>query len=247
MSKIGVQLYTLREQLEQDFVGTLKKVSDVGFRAVELHSYGGMTAEALRQVLDDLDLKAISSHVALSRLEEELPQVFEEAKVLGLEYLVCPWLPESRRQTAEDYAALTKTLKSVGEACKIQGLTLAYHNHDFEFVRFDGEFALDTLLKNTAADAVQAELDVYWIDKAGQNPSEYIARYAGRCDLLHVKDASKQDGSFESVGLGTLDFESIFATAAKSGVKWYIVEQDVCPGNPLDAIATSLAFVKQYV
>lgn len=247
MPNIAVQLYTVRDLMAEDFVGTLKKVADIGFKAVEFHDYGGMTASELRAVIDDLGLKALSSHVALTRLETDLPQVIEEAKTLGMEYIVCPWLPEDRRQTAADFAGLTESLKTIATACEQQGLTLAYHNHDFEFAKFDGEFVLDSLLKNTAAYGVQAELDVYWVAKAGQSPSEYIARYTNRCDLLHVKDASKTDGSFERVGSGTLDFESIFSTAVQAGVKWYIVEQDVCPGNPLDAIATSLAFVEKHV
>jgi len=247
MSNIAVQLFTLRDLLEKDFVGTLKKVADVGFEAVEFHHYGGMTASELRHVVDDLGLKPLSSHVALTRLEDDLPNVIEEAKVLGLEYVVCPWLPEARRQTAADFAKLIETLKTVATTCNENGLTLAYHNHDFEFAKFEDEFVLDTLLKNTAAYGVQAELDVYWIDRAGQSPSDYIARYTNRCDLLHVKDASKADGSFECVGSGTLNFDSIFSTANRAGVKGYIVEQAICPGNPLDAIATSLAYLQRWV
>ncbi|MFD1676983.1 sugar phosphate isomerase/epimerase family protein [Alicyclobacillus fodiniaquatilis] len=245
MPEIGLQLYTLRELMEQDFIGTLKKVAKIGYQAVEFHHFGGMTAKELRGVVDDLGLKPLSSHVALDRLEHELEQVISESVELGLEYVVCPWLPESRRETPEAIASLASVLEKIGARCQEAGLQFAYHNHDFEFAKVGDEFALDVLFANTSANHVQAELDLYWIKRAGQDPVAYIQKYKNRCDLLHVKDMSAKDGSFDTVGQGVLPWPDIFAAAEQAGAKWYIVEQDVCPGDPLESIQTSLQFLLQ--
>lgn len=247
MANIAVQLYTLRELLEQDFAGTLRKVAGAGYKAVELHTYGGLTPQALRSLLDELGLQAISAHVALDRIEHELDAVIEEAKAIGFGYIVCPWLPPERRQTKEDYTALTAVLAAASKKVAEAGLVLAYHNHDFEFAQYDGTFALDALFANTDPELVQAELDLYWIHRAGQDPVAYVNKYAGRLDLLHMKDASKDDGSFAEVGQGVLDWENIIPAAKDAGVKWYIVEQDVCKGDPLECIQTSLNFLKDRV
>ncbi|WP_067619756.1 sugar phosphate isomerase/epimerase family protein [Alicyclobacillus acidiphilus] len=247
MTEIGVQLYTLRDLLAKDFVGTLRKVSEIGYRAVELHHYGGLEPTELRKVLDDLNLRPVSSHVALNRFESELDQVIDEAKAIGLEYLVCPFLPQERRQSKADYEALAGILAKAAQACKAAGIKLGYHNHDFEFETFDGTTALDLLLTALESEGVQMELDVYWAHKAGYQPTEFLRRYAGRADLLHAKDMSKETGAFETVGKGVLDWNSLFEAASAAGVKYYIVEQDVCPGDPLESIAASLAFLQEHL
>lgn len=245
MAEIGLQLYTLRDLMAEDFVGTLKKVSDIGFRAVELHHYGGLTPTELKRLLDDLGLRAVSSHVALTRLEDEMDVVIDEAKSIGLEYIVCPYLPEERRGSKADYDALIAILGKAADACNAAGLKLAYHNHDFEFTTFDGTPALDLLLGALEPKGAQMELDVYWAHKAGYQPTDYLRRYAGRSDLLHTKDVSKDTGEFETVGKGVLDWNAIFAAAKEAGVKYYVVEQDRCPGDPLESIASSLAFLRE--
>ncbi|GEO24273.1 sugar phosphate isomerase [Alicyclobacillus acidoterrestris] len=247
VANLALQLYTLRDLLEKDFAGTLRKVADIGYQAVELHTYGGFTPVQLRNLLDDLGLQAVSAHVALARIESELGNVVEEAKTIGFQYIVVPWLPPERRQTKEDYEKLIATLAHAGDELAQAGLQLVYHNHDFEFTKFDGEFMLDTLFAKTDAKRVQAELDLYWIHRAGADPVAYINKYAGRLDLLHMKDASAADGSFAEVGQGVLDWDKIIAAAKDAGVKWYIVEQDVCKTDALACIQTSFAFLQHRV
>jgi len=247
LAEIGLQLYTLRDLLASDFAGTLKKVRDIGYRVVELHTYGGYTPAKLRELLDDLGIRAVSCHVPLVRLESELDKVVEEAKQLGLDYVVCPWLPPERRQTKADYDQLFDILRRAASTLHEAGLRLAYHNHDFEFQVFDGATALDTLLSRLTEDGVQMELDVYWAHRAGYNPVEYLQRYRGRADLLHMKDADGETGAFAEVGSGVLDWSAIIAAAEAAGVRYYIVEQDVCPGDPLAAIQSSLAFLQSRV
>ncbi|GMA51974.1 hypothetical protein GCM10025857_33310 [Alicyclobacillus contaminans] len=124
-------------------------------------------------------------------------------------------------------------------------MQLAYHNHDFEFARLGETVALDRLLTRTRPDRVQAELDLFWIHQAGCNPVDYIQRYAGRLHLLHVKDVHASDGSFAEVGQGVLPWRELLSTARAAGVRWYIVEQDVCPRDPIASIEASLTFLRK--
>ncbi|ACV59165.1 sugar phosphate isomerase/epimerase family protein [Alicyclobacillus acidocaldarius] len=238
MPEIALQMYTLRKPLEEDFDGTLRRVAEIGFRLIELHHYGPYTAGDLRRRLDELGLRAISAHVPLVRLESEIDGVLEEAQALGLEYVVCPWLPAERR---EDYAALADVLARASERVCAAGLGFSYHNHDFEFASYEGQTALDWLLERVADAGL--ELDVYWAHHAGFDPVEIIRRYRGRLDLLHAKDATP-DGHFAAVGTGVLPWDAIFQASAEAGVRYVIVEQDVCPGDPFEAIATSLRFLQ---
>src|SRR5262249_6767260 len=157
---------------------------------------------------------------------------------IGSEFVVCPFLPEERRRSADDYRALAQILNRVGAACKQRGLQLCYHNHAFEFQRFDGQYALDILYTATAPDLVKGELDTYGTQKGGAARAAYIRLYAGRCPLIHLKDmATDEKQSFAEVGEGLLDWPAIFAAAELGGARWYIVEQDICPGSPLESIA----------
>ena len=241
MPDIALQMYTLRKPLEENFDGTLERVAEIGFHKLELHHYGPYTAEELRKRLDALGLRAISAHVPLARLESEIDRVIEEAQALGLEYVVCPWLPVERRG---DYAALANALARACETVQAAGLGFSYHNHDFEFVDYEGQTALDWMLGRLTD--VGLELDVYWAHHAGFDPVEIMRRYRGRLDLLHAKDATPE-GDFAAVGTGVLPWNEIFQASAEAGVRYVIVEQDVCPGDPFEAIATSLNYLKSHL
>lgn len=239
--KIGVQLYTVRDQLAADFAGTLRKVRDVGYTHVELAGMGEYGAAELRKILDDLGLTVSSTHYPIERLEGDVNAAINDAKVLGAEYLVCPYLPEDRRGSEDDWRRAAETLNLAGEACHAQGVPLCYHNHSFEFVRVGDRYALDLLFDETDPNCLQAELDTYWVRHGGEDPAAYIRRYAGRCPILHLKDmADDAERAFAEVGTGTLDFAGIFAAAEEAGCRWGIVEQDVCPGDPIESIRTSL-------
>jgi sugar phosphate isomerase/epimerase len=238
---IALQMYTLRNESARDFAGTLREVAEIGYAGVEFAGTGGLSAAELRGLLDDLNLRAAGSHTGLDALEGDLNAALDFTQAIGSEFVVCPYLPEERRRTADDYRALAETLNRAGAACKQRGLQLCYHNHAFEFQRFDGQYALDILYSATDPDLVKGELDTYWIQKGGADPAAYIRQYAGRCPLIHLKDMAADDTqSFAEVGQGTLDWPAIFAAAEAGGARWYIVEQDVCPGPPLESVALSL-------
>lgn len=243
---IAVQMYTLREEYEEDFVGTLRKVAELGFNGVELAGYGGLSVQEVKKALDELGLQSVASHVPLEDLETNLEQVIEDQKILGSQYVVCPYiLPE--RRTEQDYQALILLLEQAGEKCRQEGITLCYHNHDFELERLsDGRTALESIFEETTVENVKAELDVYWLTKAGEKPVEWMSRYKNRTPLIHLKDmTTDEEQYFAELGTGGVDIESVLNLGVDAGVEWWIVEQDFSRRTPFESIEISLNYLKE--
>ncbi|UCD27935.1 MAG: sugar phosphate isomerase/epimerase [Planctomycetota bacterium] len=244
--KIGLQLYTVRDLLAQDFVDTLKKVREIGYTCVELADHGGYPAAVLKKLLEDVGLNPISNHCPIEQMESDINKAVEETLALGTKYLACPYLPGDWRKDEAGWRRCAEVLNRAGKVCKSWGIRLCYHNHSFEFIRIGKRYAFDLLYEETNPAYVQAELDTYWVQHGGEDPVGYINKLSGRCPLIHLKDMSKEaDRSFAAVGEGILDFPAIFAAAEAAGSVWGIVEQDTCPADPLDSIATSLANLKK--
>ncbi|MFB9757829.1 sugar phosphate isomerase/epimerase family protein [Ectobacillus funiculus] len=242
---VAVQMFTLREESGQDFAGTLKKVAELGFDGVEFAGYGGLTAKEVKALLDDLGLRAAASHVPLEQLENNLDQVIEDQKILESKYVVCPYLMPERR-SEEDYKALIAILDEAGERCQSEGITLCYHNHDFELERLsDGRTALETILDDTNAENVKTELDIYWLTKAGEQPVQWINRYTNRTPLVHLKDmTTDEEKFFAELGTGGVDVEAVLNLGEEAGVQWWVVEQDVSRRTPFESIEISINYLK---
>lgn len=247
MSKIpvSIQLYTLREACEQDFAGTLKRVAELGFDGVEFAGFGGLTAQDVKRLLDKYQLQASSSHVPLDQLQNNLDQVIEEQKILGSKYIVIPYLGDDQRDEAS-YRSLISFIEEAGEKCRKEGLTLCYHNHDFELERLsDGRTALETILEDTSAENVKAEFDVYWLQKADHNPVEWIHRFKDRTPLLHLKDMTLDDEKFfAELGTGGVDIDAVIEAGKEIGVDWFVVEQDATRKTPFESIEISMDYLK---
>ena len=243
----ALQLYTVRDLTAKDFAGTVKKVAEIGYKYVELAGYGNLPdAKAARKALDDAGLKACSGHYALDMLENKFDQVKADAEALGIDTVVCPFLPPERRRDARGYEATAKVLEAVGNQLHQFGLILAYHNHAFEYVRYGDKTGLDILFENTSPHLVAAEVDVYWVKNAGADPVEQINKLGERVRLLHLKDLAGADKRFAPVGTGSIDFKAILAAAEKNGVRFGIVEQDQSYNtSPLESIRTSLENLKK--
>ncbi|CAM4173990.1 sugar phosphate isomerase/epimerase family protein [Lederbergia lenta] len=241
---VAVQMFTLREESEKDFAGTLKKVAELGYDGVEFAGYGGLPVTEVRALLDELGLKAASSHVPLDDLKNDLARVIEDQKVLGSQYIVCPYLlPDQRSE--EDYQALIPFLEKAGETCRTEGITLCYHNHDFELERLsDGRTALESIFDDTSANNVQVEPDVYWLTKAGENPVEWIKRYQDRTPLIHLKDMTvDEEQFFAELGTGGVDIEAVLEAGKEIGVSWFVVEQDATRRTPFESIEISINYL----
>ncbi len=237
---VALQLYTVREEAARDFVGTLEQVAGIGYVGVELAGYGPLAPDELRAKLDALGMVVAGSHIALARLENELPAVITECRVLGCPSVVCPILPNERR-TEDGFRGLATALNRIGATVRADGLAFCYHNHAFEFeTMVEGITAYDWLAAHTDPALVQLELDAFWAQKAGHDPAALLAKYAGRVSLVHLKDMTADaEATFAPVGTGSVNFAPIFAAAERGGVHWYIVEQDKAEGSAIAAARIS--------
>ena len=240
---IGVQLYTLRSLMEDDFEGTLRSVADIGYDEVEFAGYYDRSPEEVRGLLDELGLAAPSTHVPLSALRDDLDGVIQTAQSVGHEYVVCPWLPDEERGSIEGYRQLAQLFNDVGRQLQAENLQFGYHNHAFEFEPIDGQRPYDVLLEATDPAHVTMELDLYWIVEAGHDPLTYFEQYPGRFGLSHVKDRT-EDGAMVAVGEGAIDFATMFAHSDQAGLQKYIVEHD-SPDDPLASIQASYEYLRQ--
>lgn len=247
LSLVGLQLYTVRDLTKKDFAGTLKKVAEIGYDAVEFAGFGDLKAPEVKQLITELKLKAAGSHEAIDRLQKEVDQVIEFNKAIDNHYMVCPYMPDTwQKKGAAGYKEFAGLLETAGEKIKAAGLQLCYHNHNFEFKKEGDKYLLDFLFEACKADIVKAEVDAYWIKFAGLDPVEFLQKHAGRCKLIHMKDMTT-DGkkNFAPVGTGLMDFKGIIQTARQTGVDWFIVEQDQTSQPVLEAIAISLKNMRQ--
>ena len=255
---VGLQLYTLRNQIDIDLPGTISKVAEIGYEHVELFGYAdrkyfGLPANDFYKMLQDNGLQISSSHHATGRAKNDSQgtllkgweEAIEDALLAGQSHMVCPYLQEEERQTLDQYKELADLLNKAGEKSKAAGIELCYHNHDFEFMAIDGEIPMHMLLKETDPDLVKMELDIYWITKAGGNALDVVKRYPGRTTLWHVKGLG-EDGSTVEVGNGTIDYAPIFAAAGESGLAKFFVEQDHSD-NPIESIGISYRNVKEII
>jgi sugar phosphate isomerase/epimerase len=246
LSRIGMQLYTVRRELAKDFEGTLAKVAALGYREVEFAGYFGHKAAEVRSLLKRLGLDAPAAHVQLSELRGSLRLLLDAAQTIGHKYLLVAWLPTEERKTLDNYRRLADLFNEAGAALAREGVQFAYHNHDFEFAPLEGKVPYDLLLERTDPRAVKLEMDLYWTVKGGASPIEYFENHPGRFHLLHVKDMdSTPRRLFADVGRGTIDFKTIFAQSKKAGVRHYFVENDEPAGSPFDSLRTSIDYLKR--
>ncbi|NNM87123.1 MAG: sugar phosphate isomerase/epimerase [Phycisphaerae bacterium] len=245
---VAVQLYTLRDLIARDFLGTCRSVAKMGYKGVELvDTRSILTAANLKKEMAAMGLAMAGVHVGIEQLESNLDAVVTYYGEAGVSHLVCPYMPDTRRKTADDWKKQAKILATIGSQLRTKGFTFCYHNHDFEFQKLGGTTGWDILFSGTDAQSLACELDVYWVQFAGDNPVTLMHKLSGRLPLLHCKDmAAGPERKFAPVGSGILDWKGIFQAAGKVGVKWYIVEQDSCYETPpLEAVRTSLENLKK--
>ncbi|NIJ51988.1 sugar phosphate isomerase/epimerase family protein [Dyadobacter arcticus] len=251
-SKIGLQLYTLRNDISKDLLGTLKKVAAIGYKEVELFGYNdgkffGKTPKEFKAILGDLGLDPVSGHygagvdnkTSKGTLSNEWQRAVDDAAEIGQKYVNCAYLTEKERDTLDKYKSYVDLFNKSGEVAKKAGLQFGYHNHDFEFKQIDGQIPYDIIAGQTDPKLVKLELDLYWIVKAGLDPVALFKKYPGRFPLWHVKDMDKTDQSFAEVGTGSIDFAKIFEARKLAGLTHFFVEQDVAKRPAIEAIDIS--------
>lgn len=256
----GLALYTVRDAMGEDAKATLKAVAEAGYKNIEAAGYAdgkfyNMSPEEFKSVLNDLDLTPVSTHQGTVTLENA-EAMMADVKAAGFEYFVIPvppmglfkFNPENRTMgMTGGVENLAKILTDLGKKAQQAGLKLLYHNHDFEFMKNeDGVIPIDYLLENTDPEIVNFQMDLFWVTKAGADPLAYFDKYPGRFKIWHVKDMDKQ-GRFAPVGKGKIDFARVLAQKEVSGMKYYMVEQDMTFDGlqPLDAIKISHKGIKE--
>jgi sugar phosphate isomerase/epimerase len=250
---IGLQLYTVRDELEKDVPGTIKKVAAIGYKEVEIYDLYGMAPAQFTKLLKDNGLTAVSGHYLLNVEETEWDKKVAEAKELGLRYMVHAILDPDQRKSLDDYKRHVDLFNKNAEQTHKAGMQFCYHNHNFEFQKFDGVTVYDYLFEHLDPHLVQFEMDCFWVTHAGQDPVALFKKYPGRFPLLHIKDAKAGNppgtefdakmGLFAEVGKGTIDWKRIFAAAPQGGLKHFFVEQDYCEVPPLESIKISYEYL----
>jgi len=257
LNRIGLQLYTVRDQMKADMEGTLAKVAEIGYTDMEFAGYFDHPAKDVRAMLDRHGLTAPSAHVDYKSLGEKWPKVLEDCHTIGHKYIVCPWIDDDVRARPGGWKQAADTFNKAAEAAHKAGIQFAYHNHDFEFVPVDGRMAYDLLLEETDAQLVKMEMDLCWITIAGQDPKKYFDRWPGRYVLVHVKDVRKipeKTGpepialervfpEMTTVGSGVIDWKQMFRLTEKTGVKHYFVENDY-PKEPWEFLRGSYKYLR---
>ena len=268
---VALQLYSVRNEMEKDFAGTVKKVAALGYQGVEFAGLFGRTAQEVKDICADAGIEAVSAHVPLDDLLADLAGTVATYKEIGCKYIVIPYLPEERRPGFADFEKTLAEMAVIGEECKKQGLQLLYHNHDFEFVKIGDKYGLDVMYDTVSADLLATELDTCWVNVGGEEPAEYVLKYSGRAPVVHLKDfvmkgkekpqklyaligidddeeqAAEEAFSFRPVGSGVQNMPAILEAAEKAGANWVVVEQDMPDAGhaELECAEISRGFLKK--
>jgi sugar phosphate isomerase/epimerase len=235
--RVGLELYSVRNELKKDLAGTLKIVRDWGFEQVELAGLPPMKPEETARALATAGLHAASMFVDYERLRDDFAGVVRDARTLGLEYLICGWIPHEKMLTAADVDRATASFNQWGAAARRERLRLGYHIHGYEFVTGRDGTLLDTLIKATDASQVDYEMDVFWVVRGGGDPVALLEKYGNRIRLVHLKDISKgtetgvttgqaPDEASVTLGTGTIDWQKVMTAAVNAKVKWYFLEDE---------------------
>lgn len=245
LSKIGLQLYTLRAELAQDFEGTLRQVAEYGYDEIELAGLHGWDPADVKTLLNELEMEPIASHIEYSSVLRLPDEAIAETLALGAKYLVLAYFPADLRNTLDEWRGWVDVMNDMGAKCKEAGLQFVYHNHNWEFEELDGEIPFNIILEGIDRDLVKFEMDLYWLALGGEEPEPWFERYPGGFVLSHVKDMADTEGQeMVDVGDGRLDFGSTFAQSPQSGMKHFFVEHDDTT-DPFATVEKSLNYLRQ--
>lgn len=242
---IGAQLYTLREFLKtpEDVAKTLKRVREIGYQAVQVSGMGPIDPLELKKIADAEGLEICATHIGFARLRDEVESVIEDHKLWGCKYVGLGAMPNEYRTSKEGYLQFAKEASVIARKLADAGLSFIYHNHAFEFVKFEGKTGLEILYSESDKEVFNAEIDTFWVQKGGADPADWIRKVKGRMDVVHFKDMvinSQGEQIMAEVGEGNLNWPAIIQACKEIGVKWHVVEQDVCQRDPFESLAISL-------
>lgn len=247
--QVAIQVYTLRDHLKtpKDITATLKKVRAIGYQAVEVLDLPPLNDAELKKVLEGEGLVCTGKHESSVAIQKEPSAVADRLDQLGCQYAICSYPAGVDLKSQVSVNAFIEALDHSGKVLAGRGKVLCYHNHGMEFTHLQGRSVLERIYEKTNPSHLQAELDTYWVQYGGGEPVEWCRRLKGRLPLLHIKDygmTSEHKPYFAEIGQGGLRWKEILATAEASGCKWFVVEQDICPGDPFDSLKMSFDYIQ---
>jgi sugar phosphate isomerase/epimerase len=249
---IGLQLYTVRDKIQQDLKSTLEKIAQIGYNSLEAAGYNvadgtfyGMAPKAFADLVNGLGMPLHSSHTVFELDAAE--KVIADAAATGAKYIVYPYLPDQFRTNLDSWKLTADKFNKMGEIAQKNGIKFGYHNHAFEFEKMEDQVPMDLLISQTDPSLVTFEMDTYWVTRGGYDPVDYFKKFPGRFELWHIKDMMKtEDMFFAPVGSGRMDFASIFAEKKTSGMKYFFVEQDSFKElDPIESIDISYKYLSE--
>ena len=265
---IAVQVYSVRNEAAADMYGTLKSIKEMGYDGVEFAGLCGNAPADVKKWCDELGLVPISAHVPFVDMLKDPMGVLSAYAEVGCKYVVVPYLMPEHRPDHPNFPYVVEFIGCLCKAAKGLGMQMLYHNHDFEFITVNGEYALDILYNTIPEDLLKTELDTCWVNVGGENPANYIRKYTGRAPVVHLKDfyGEKSDDMYELIGIekkaptrpsgfefrpvgsGLQDFPAILDAAKDAGAEWVVVEQDN-PSmglTPMESIKKSIDYLKSF-
>ncbi|HCS75804.1 MAG TPA: sugar phosphate isomerase/epimerase [Clostridiales bacterium] len=248
---VALQVYSVRDYAEKDLKGTLQKIKEVGYDGVEFAGLYGHTVAEVKSMVEEIGLNPISAHVPLDEMLSDPNKVIAGYAEIGCKYIAVPHLDVDRRPGTEMFMQTIKDIEGLGETAKKHGIQLLYHNHDFEFKKINGEYALDVLYQTVPSDLLQTQIDTCWVNIAGEDPADYVRKYSGRAPVVHLKDfvmsgkekpeqmyvllgtdsekaveQEEETFGFRPIGYGVQNFPAILTASEEAGAEWLVVEQD---------------------
>ncbi len=244
LKTFGCQLYSVRDYMAKDPIGTMRKLAAMGYRQFESYSgdpLWGMSVADAKSFLKEINVDMVSAH---SGLKDITDQNAEKAKAAGIKYLICPHI--GGQKSADEWLKRAEEFNKAGEICKKHGLKFGYHNHAYSFETKEGVVGQDILLQNTDPKLVVFELDIYWTEAAKVNAADHLTKYKGRYELCHIKQLKSREGKPQQADLaeGILDFNAILKSGKKAGLKYYFVEQEEYPKDSLLSMENNVTFMK---
>lgn len=242
-SVIAAQMYTLREftQTTEGMAAALRKVKELGYEAVQLSGHGPIDAKDIRRMLDETGLKVVITHTPWERIKNDTDAVIAEHNLWECKYVAVGAMPQEYR-TLEGYHRFAKEITEIAKKFADHGLRFAYHNHSFEFEKYNGRTGMEILCSETDPKLVSMEIDTYWVQHGGGDPAQWIRNLKGRVEVVHLKDMVIQQGkqTFAEIGEGNMNWPAILAACKEAGTEWHVVEQDICQRDPYESLAISL-------
>ena len=244
----ALQLYSVRDHCEQDPEAALRRVKEIGYDYVESAGFYGLDAATYKALLDAVGLAAVSMHVGYELIAADIGEVQRQAQLLGVSYVVVPWLGAETCPDREHWMLAARQMNSAGAILRERGIHLCYHNHAHEFARVDGGMIFDLIFENSDAESLSIELDTCWAHVGGMDVPALLALHAGRVPLAHIKDCKPMTGPetvvFAELGRGAMDWDAVLPAAKAAGAQWFIVEQDESEGDSMESAAVNAAFMQ---